>query len=220
MRTFDAASGRLRTISTGTLASPKSVQDLEAVWRSNGALYQRIDRRGTTSTTDDLFDTLTYDTLERLTQQATTTGASRTLSFAYDAYGNLTTKTSNVTADLDVTGYSYTASGKPHRLVSVTIGGVSTALTHDANGNITVYDAATGNDTYLSYDGRNNVTKITVGTSSTTPTPTARDEFWYAPDGDRYLGRESWDAGGVQKSAVTTYLGAYEEVRPARCGRR
>ena len=35
IRGFDAASGRLTSTQTGTTATPKSIQDLETVWRSN-----------------------------------------------------------------------------------------------------------------------------------------------------------------------------------------
>lgn len=213
-RTFDPASGRLTAIQTGPVGTPKSIQDLEYKWRTNSALYQRVDLRNTVSTADDLTDTFTYDDMERLKQQNTTVGASRQLNFTYDDTGNLTAKTSNVSGDLDVTPYNYATSGKPHRLTSATIGGIANTFSYDSNGNITRYDAASGDDKFLDYDGQNNVTRITVGTSSTTTTPTARDEFWYAPDGQRFLSRESWDASGTQRQVLTVYLDGYEEVTP------
>jgi RHS repeat-associated protein len=95
-------------------------------------------------------------------------------------------------------------------VTAVTIGGVSNTLSYDNNGNIITYNAASGDDTSLVYDGQNRVTQITVGTA-----PTARDQFWYDPDGARFLGKESWDEGGVQKQARTVYLGNFEEVIPA-----
>lgn len=112
---------------------------------------------------------------------------------AYSNWGNLTNKASNGSGDLDVTGYTYGTAGKPHRLTSVAIGGISNALSYDGNGNIATYSSASWNDTFLAYDGQNRVTKITVGASAGTTTPIARDEFWYDPDGQRFLGRESWD---------------------------
>jgi len=181
LRGYDAATGRLTSIQTGTIATPKAIQDLEYKWRSNSTLYQRIDHRNTTTTSDDYTDAFSYDALERVTAQATSVGAIRSLSFGYDAYGNLTSKTSSVSGDLNVTGYSYGVSGKPHRLSSVSIGGVSNTLTYDSNGSITKYDATSGDDTDLVYDGQNRVTSISVGTL-----PTARDEFWYDPDGQRF----------------------------------
>ena len=70
---------------------------------------------------------------------------------------------------------------------------VGTDLFYDAAGNITQYDATSGDDTFLSYDARSNVQMITVGTSAGTTTPTAREQFWYDPNGQRYLGLETWD---------------------------
>jgi len=145
-------------------------------------VYRPIDQRNTAGTGDDYTDTFVYDALERLTSQITTIGASRTLNFGYDLFGNLTSKTSAVGGDLNVTGYQYTTTGKPHRLNQVTIAGISNTLTYDNNGSITKYDAATGDDIDLVYDDQNQVTSITVGT-----TPTACDQFWYAPEGQRFL---------------------------------
>jgi RHS repeat-associated protein len=161
--------------------------------------------------------------MERLQNQVTSGGATRTLGFNYDnTTGNFNAagKTSSVAGDLNVTNFAYATAGKPHRLTSVQIGSVSNTLTYDSNGNITRYDAAGANkDTWLDYDARNNVTRITVGTDTgnandkNTATPQARDEFWYDPDGNRFLRRASWDAAGVQKQAHTIYLGEYEEAR-------
>jgi YD repeat-containing protein len=143
------------------------------------------------------------DQFERLTSQATTVGAARTLTFGYDLYGNLTTKTSSQAGDLNATAYGYGAGGKPHRLAAATIGGIANTLSYDANGSITTYDAASGNDTFLSYDGQNHVTTITVGASAGTPTPSARDAFWYDPDGARFLGRETWLEAGGRREPIT-----------------
>jgi len=76
------------------------------VWRSNGSLYQRIDGRDT-GLGDDFTDMFHYDNLERLKDQTTTVGASRTLNFSYDLYGDLTSKTSTVAGDLNATSFAY-----------------------------------------------------------------------------------------------------------------
>ena len=115
----------------------------------------------------------------------------------------MTTKTSNVGGDLNATAFAYGTAGKPHRLTSVTLSGIGNTLSYDSDGNITTCDAASGNDTFLSYDGQNNVTSVTVGVSAGTTVPAARDEFWYDPDGERFLRRQSWDAAGVQKNNRT-----------------
>ena len=96
-------------------ATPKAVQDLEYKWREDGSLHQRIDRRGTSAASDDRTDTFTMDGLQRVERQATAGGAARTLDFDYDGHGNLKTKTSSVTGDLDATAYTWTT-GKPRRL--------------------------------------------------------------------------------------------------------
>jgi RHS repeat-associated protein len=215
LKQYDAGMGRVTSIQTGTLAMPKSIQDLETVWRSNSTLYRRIDRRNTSTTADDYIDTLLYDSQDRLVRQTTTAGASRTLDFSYDLAGNLTSKTSSVPADLSVAGYAYALADQPHRLTSVSIGGVGNLLTYDANGNITRYSPSVGVPTFLSFDGQNNVTQITVGASADAAAPQARDRFWYDPDNRRFLSRETWDDGGTQQARRVLYLGGdYEDVRP------
>ena len=49
---------------------------------------------------------------------------------------------------------------------------VGTDLFYDAAGNITQYDAISGDDTFLSYDARSNVQMSTVGTPACTTPPT------------------------------------------------
>ena len=214
-RTYDADTGELTSITTGTAGLPKSVQDLMFEWQTDGALYKRIDKRGTTSVTDDLSEELTYDSIGRLTQ-ALTSATGRDLDFTYDAHGNLLSKVSSVSGDLDVTGYSYPTTSKPHQLSTVTIGGISNTLNYDLAGNITQYNAATGDDTFIDYDTASRVIKITVGSSSGDATPTARDEFWHGPDGQRFLRKASWMDGATLQESWTLYLlgGVFEEVHP------
>jgi YD repeat-containing protein len=88
-KAYDTGMGRLTSIQTGTTATPKAIQDLEYAWRSNGSLYRRTDRRNDQHGRRHT-DTFSYDALERVTQQATTGGASRTLTFGYDLHGNIT----------------------------------------------------------------------------------------------------------------------------------
>ena len=225
-RAYDAATGRLTGIATGDSAAPKRIQDLEYKWRTNSSLYQRIDKRDSIDTS--YTDTYDYDDIERVTEQVTSGGATRSLDFTYDVYGNLKSKTASndltLDEDLDIDGYTYGASTKPHRLTAVDIAGVTNHVAYDDNGNILRYAESTQGSvtvcpnvsadcTFITYDGQNNVTKITVGDSGNDLSPTAQDEFWYDPDGQRYLGKETWEASGTQ-SASTVYLGAYEEVMP------
>ena len=212
---YQAGTGRLTTIQTGITATSKEIQDLEYKWRSNSSLYQRIDKRGTSSTGDDLVDTFAYDAMERLLSQTTSGGAIRKLSFDYDAFSNIKQKQTTAgfsSTDIDATNYNYNDPAKPHRLSSVQINGINNTLVYDLNGNITRYNAATGDDIFITYDGQDRVTDIALGASNNANTATAHDKFYYGPDGDRYLGVETWN-NGSQKT-YTVYLGAFEEVRP------
>ncbi len=206
--------GRLQGINSGKAATPKSIQDLEYKWQSVTQLYQRIDKRNTSTTGDDLTDTFEYDFLGRLQSQTTSGSNSRTLAFDYDNLGNINSKLSSVSSDPDVPDYDYADANNPYRLTSASINNIATTFQYDpsGNGNIIRYNAATGNDTFIDYDAQNRVTKITVGSSATTTTPAARDEFWYDTDGNRFLSRETWQDGG-QQQRVVTYIGNYEEVR-------
>ena len=143
VRGYDAGTGRLTSIQTGTASIPTSIQDLEYKWRSNSTLYQRTDYRQA-ATLGDLIDTFSYDLKERLMSQVSSGYPNRTLTFGNQTYGNLTSKTSSVAGDLNVTGYTYGVAAKPHRLTSVVIAGITNTLSYDGDGNITTYDAASG----------------------------------------------------------------------------
>ena len=116
--------------------------------------------------------------------------------------------------------------------------GVATTISYDTSGHVVRYDAATGEDTFVEWDGRGRVSRITVGASKTTATPTARDEFRYGPDGERYYRRTTWTetvagddgtpttrtrwaetyrAGGYEK-VVGDGLGGYAWVDKTRAG--
>jgi len=214
-REIDYDTGELTAIRTGTSSLPKSVQDLIFEWKTDGSLYKRFDKKGTSTTSDDLTEVFSYDDVGRLTL-ADTAATGRTLTNTYDDHGNLLSKTSDISGDLNVGGYTYGTSGKPHRLTSVTIDGISNTLSYDSVGNIERYNATSGDDTYIDYDLGNRVTKITVGSSSTDTTPTARDEFWHGPDGQRFLRKASWMDGSTLKTSWTLFLqgGVFEEVHP------
>ena len=120
-RTFDAATGRATGIDTaqGTAA----FQDETYAWRSDGLLG----RRAKGADREDF----AYDLLGRLTgAEAYLDGsrtAGRTLSYGYDALGNLTSKTSDAAEDADAASYAYgTGSTAPTRLASAVLGGRAT----------------------------------------------------------------------------------------------
>ena len=214
-RSFDSNTGELLSIQTGTSSLPRSVQDLEYDWRSDGLLFKRHDKLGTTSTSDDLMEQFGYDDLGRLTS-ASTPKTSRDLTYTYDDFGNLGSKLSDISGDLDVTNYTYPTSTQPHRLGSVLINGINNSIEHYSTGEIKWYDANTGDDTYLRYEQSGNLDRIVVGNSVDDTTPTAKDEFWYGPNGQRFLRKASWMDGSTLKSSWTLYLqgGRFQEVHP------
>lgn len=219
-RQSDPLSGRVTQIEAQKIAGGEWIDRLRMKWRTDGALYERADLRSDATSSDDTYERFDYDALDRLIDAETSASsggaASRILSYDYDAHGNLLTKTSSVATDPQTTGYGYGASNQPHRLTVANVDGVPTTFVYDANGNITRYDAATGDDTFIDYDARNQATSITVGDSAQTLIPTARDEFWYGPDGARFLRKASWDDGGTQSASYIVYLdgGTFEEVHP------
>lgn len=211
VRNHDAATGRLTRIRTGTAAAPAAVQDLEMAWRTDGALHRRIDRRGTSVTTDDFVDTLAYDAVGRLTRQTTTGGAARVLDYAYAPNGNLIGRSSSVPGDASALEFVHGNPAQPYRLTGVTLAGAVTGIEHDANGNALLYRAAQGPSTWFRYDARNNVTRISAGPDESAFQ--ARDEFWYDPDGARFLSRETWADGAATRARRVLHLGGdYEEV--------
>ena len=81
-RGYDANSGRLTSIQTGTAAVPASIQNLVTVWRTDSSLYQRKDLNQNVGTGN--IDTYSYDALQRVLTQTTNVDAGRTLTFTYD----------------------------------------------------------------------------------------------------------------------------------------
>ena len=212
-RAFDQKTGR----PTGIAATSGGtrIRDDAYAWRSDGLLASRASHVGGNSAKLEEFD---RDPLGRLTKAATKLGgvAKRTLSYNYDARGNLTGKTSSVDADIDVSAYAYDAS-KPNRLAGATIEGKTYRFAHDADGNIERYDCApaTCDDRFVEWSGRNLPVRITLGDSKTDRTPTARDEFAYGPDGARYYRKATYkDADDALRTERTYHVGKSEELLP------
>lgn len=128
--------------------------------------------------------------------------------------GNITSNASTVGSDNRATDYRYVTAtnSRPHAVSEVTINGVLTKLSYNANGAITSYDA-TGivSDKHIAYNSSNQPTVINVGASSITDTNyKARDEFRYAPDGQRYYRRSSFVEAGIARTEHTYYVNGYE----------
>ena len=214
---FDAKTGRLTDIDT-TRGTAK-IQDNTYVWRTNGILASRLDESGATAKQESFG----YDALDRLKSATTQLGdlsetmnpAERTLSYAYDKLGNLTGRTSTVAGDRGLSGTSFgdgTAAPGPNALTGAIIGTDAYALAHDAGGKVTSYDrTATGDDTFIGWNGRGLVETIVVGDSADDADPTTKETFAYGPDGRRYHRESVWNDGGVSRTDHTFYAGAVEE---------
>ena len=212
-RTFDVKTGQLTSLKS---LGGATVQDNVYHWKSHGMLESRVSRQNLTSREE----TFTYDALNRLEQAQTLfdSGSPRTLQTQYDRLGNILSKTSSHAADPQVTGYQYgsTAQAGPNAVSGVTIGSNSYLLHYDANGAITHYDAANGDDRWITWNALQLPTEVLVGDSALDTTPTARDRFLYGPDGQRFYKEASWlDDTGSLRTEHTFYLGAYEDLRPA-----
>ncbi len=222
VRDFDAASGRPTAIDTAL--GRKTLQANRYAWRSDGLLEGR--RAGAAGSgrlqRGQRVETFGYDYLDRLTSARTylsgSASPSRTLDFGYDRRGHLTRKTSDVPSDADVTAYRY-ENGRAgrRRLTEATVGGVRQMFGYDASGHVVRYAAAGDDDRFIAWDARGLPTRVTAGSSARDASPTARDEFRYGPDGDRYYRKSAWrDADGALRTERAHYVGAYEEV--ARAG--
>ena len=223
-RAFAANSGRPTDIdSTHEKDNNTTVlQDNAYQWQSNGLLQSRLSGAAVGSMNARRED-FVYDHLNRLKSAKTYLNggisASRTLETTYYKLGNIKTKTSSVTADVDVTDYGYgsgTAAPGHHAVTRASIGGNAHTFSYDADGNMTQYDCtpATCEDKYIGWNKRNLPTTVTLGDSLTDTTPTAKDEFAYGPNGQRYYKKSTWDDAGDLRTEHTFYVGRFEEVLP------
>ena len=219
-RAFAANSGRPTDIDS--TRGSTVLQDNAYQWQSNGQLQSRLSGAVVGSMNARRED-FVYDHLNRLKSANTYLNggisASRTLETTYDKLGNIDTKTSSVTADVDITDYGYgSGSAGHHAVTSASIGGNAHTFSYDADGNMTQYDctSATCEDKYIGWNKRNLPTTVTLGGSAPgeTPvvTPTAKDEFAYGPNGQRYYKKSTWDDAGALRTEHTFYVGRFEEV--------
>ncbi|WHI48954.1 RHS repeat-associated core domain-containing protein [Microbulbifer sp. VAAF005] len=209
-RTYNADTGRLESINTDS----GQIQNNEYRWRSNGTLESRLTYNSASVLQKQ--EDFSYDGLNRLRNASMVTGGDRVLSTQYDKLGNILSKTSSVNSDTQVTGYQYGEFGNagPNAVSNVTIDGLSHNLHYDANGAIEHYDAATGDDKWISWNARQLPTEIVVGSSQSDSTPTAKDHFKYGPDGQRYYRESSWMENGQLKTEKVFIIGSFEVVWP------
>ena len=126
----------------------------------------------------------------------------RNLDYRYDTLGNLTSKTSNVNADADVTGYTY-SSTKPNALTSVRVGTENLTLTHDTVGNVTAINSNSGEDKAFTYNAHNLATSIRV--TNHQGSRVAEETFEYGPDNQRYLKKTVSVSNGRTTTSYTVY---------------
>lgn len=189
---YDDVSGLLTGRTTG---STSQIQNLTYQWDKVGNLTQRSDGNV------PLAEHFCYDDLYRLTgtKLGSTCTSSPDVTIAYDAAGNITSKTG-------VGSYAYPSPGassvRPH---AVSTAGTS-SFTYDANGNMTqrTIGGVASTTTWFSYDLPN---KIDKGTSYA--------QFSYGPSRARYKQVAVTASGGSLPAGTETTLyvgGLYERV--------
>jgi RHS repeat-associated protein len=145
-QSFDPLTDRLTSILAG---SGNAVESFSYTYDVLGNVLTRADAN------ESLTETLTYDTLNRITSATVSAGVAPVKTFSYNAIGNLLSKS-------DVGTYSYPVAGSalPHAVSSVS-GTITSTFTYDPNGNQT---AGVGRSiTYTSY---NKPASITQGLST------------------------------------------------------
>jgi uncharacterized protein RhaS with RHS repeats len=105
---------------------------------------------------ENLTETFTYDVLNRMTSAQVSQNIAPLKSFAYNAIGNLLSKS-------DVGNYTYPLAGSalPHAVTSISGGNINTTFTYDPNGNQT-----SGLGRSISYNSFNKPSSITQGSKT------------------------------------------------------
>lgn len=164
----------LRISRTDAVGTPQE-RTITTDWHDDFRLPVRIAEPG--KLTDYVYD----ERGNRLSNTVadTATGASRTTSYTYNEFGQVTAMDGPRTDIADVTGYEYDAQGNLFRVTNalghvtriteydangrplslITPNGVTTTLTYDPRGRLTSRTVA-GETTRLEYDGVGNLTKV------------------------------------------------------------
>jgi RHS repeat-associated protein len=179
LRTYDAISGLLTGITTGGGA----VQAQSYTYDGLGNLHVRTDTGGGRNLTE----TFAYDNLNRLTSAVVGT---TTLSYSYEANGNILTK--DDVSDVASGTYAY-GSTHPHAVT----GAFNCTIGYDANGNVT---SRSGNNETWSFKWSGFDKPRWMGRYSTSGTANTRGSaFIYGPDHERVVHYEfdSFSGGGA-----------------------
>lgn len=184
-------------------------------WSSNGNLIAK--GRTSDAAYSDLDEEYEYDGLNRLVRAADSYGSAEQ-NFVYDKLGNIQRKLTNYPNDIGADNYQYgQGNAGPNAVTTVSINNIQNQLEYDANGAVTRYDAAVGDDRFIAWNARQLPTAITVGASATTTAPTARDKFSYGPDGQRFYRESTWtdESTGQLHTERAFIVGSYEDRLPA-----
>lgn len=174
---------RITGITSG-LNGGGSLQDLGYHWDALGNLLERSDGMQGTS------EGFEYDVLNRLisAQVTNSSGVQPAVTYAYNALGNLTSKS-------DTGTYTYGQGAGPHAVTSI-VGPAGGTYSYDADGNMT-----DRNGTVIEWNSENRPVDITEDGNNSS-------SFSYAPDGHRYDQNALID--GV--SETTVYVGDFEAI--------
>jgi RHS repeat-associated protein len=178
---YNTATGQMKS---HDISDGNSIVNLDYDYDPYGNLDYATTVVGGNTSSEDFF----YDYLHRLkTSTRFTPSGSSTITYTYDAAGNLKSKSDYAT------NYDYTGGG-PNAVSSVTLAGGGTAsFTYDGNGNM-----KTGHNKGIDYNVFNKPTRIEVGSVDT-------DYFTYGADLSRY--RHETSAG-----KDTLYLDKHMEI--------
>jgi RHS repeat-associated protein len=177
-RSYDAVTGWLKSIQTG-LSGGTGVQNLAYRWDLVGNLKERKD-----ANQSNLTETFYYDNLHRLDYSTLTGVSGNNIDLAYDALGNITSKS-------DVGTYTYHPT-KKHQVTSTSNGW---SFGYDANGNMT-----SGRGSTITWTSFNYPASIANGSNTSS--------FSYTPDRQYWRQISNYASGG---SATTIYVGGIME---------
>jgi YD repeat-containing protein len=187
---FDPLTDRLNSILAGT---SNAVESFSYTYDALGNMLTRADAN------ENLTETFTYDTLNRLLSATVSANIAPQKLFSYDPTGNLLSKS-------DVGTYTYPLAGSalPHA-VSAIAGTINSTFTYDANGNL-----STGlgrGHSYFSFNKPNQISQGSVYQNFLYDTEHAR--FWKAaPEG----GTLYFDAFGVHSELLTSNNAWYDYI--------
>jgi len=189
--------GRLKTSVAGTAANSGGLLNLAYTYDKAGDLSTRIDLAAASS---PIVYGYAYDALARLTSETRSGGnlaSGQTMSWTYDAIGNITSQSDSAVFNGQLNTYNYNTSGSgsnlPHAVASVSgyVDGLPSArYAYDAGGNMT--SSAGRTVAWTSFDMAQSIARN--GT-----------QLDYLYDGDHERALETYSLNGVQQRQ-TVYI--------------